>query len=394
MNQTPQHEIYEDEPNLLDYWRVLVKHKRLIGLTVCATVVTSVIVSLLLPKIYASTASILPPRQEAGNIAFQLPGGLDGLGGDYLGIESPVNLWMGILKSRTIKDAVITRLDLINVLEKENLEDARGALNTMVMFKKSKEKIISITVESRDPELAADLANAFIEELDQLITEHVMTSGKRKRVFVEKRLVEAKASLGEAEEAVRAFKEKNRAVKLDSQAETIFEAIGTVKGQLMAKEVELQTLLSYATQNYPRAEILKTEVEELKERLRELEEGKKGSSNPHQKDVFIPTVRMPDLSLRYARLLRDAKVQETLYEFLIQQYEVARIEEVKDTPTVEVLDRAVIPEKRAKPRRKFIVVFSTVFAFFIAVFLSFFMEYIEKMQGAISTNSDGYGDKQ
>jgi len=200
------------------------------------------------------------------------------------------------------------------------------------------------------------------------------------RVFIEKRLNEAKIELTKAEEAIKAFQEGNRAVKLDDQSRAILEAIGTVKGQLMAKEVELQAMLSYATPNNPQAEILKTQVEELTEKLRELGEGKKKLGNPSSQDIFIPTAKIPDLALRYARLLREAKVQQTLYELLTQQYEMARIQEAKDTPTVQVLDEAKVPELKSKPSKRQIVMLSAITAGFFAIFLAFFLEYVEKVR--------------
>src|SRR3990170_5612514 len=198
------------------------------------------------------------------------------------------------------------------------------------------------------------------------------------RVFVEDRLKEAKVELTKAEETIKGFQERNRAIKLDDQSRAVIEAMGTVKGQLMAKEVELQTLLSYATPNNPQAEILSTQVRELRERLRELEEGKTNPDNSSQKDLFIPTAKIPNLSLQYVRLLRDAKVQQTLYELLTQQYEMARIQEAKDTPTVQVLDEAKVPERKIKPRKRQIVMLAIVTAIFGGIFVSFFMEYIEK----------------
>ena len=179
---------------------------------------------------------------------------------------------------------------------------------------------------------------------------------------------------------MKAFQEGNRAVKLDDQSRAIIEAIGIVKGQLMAKEVELQTMLSYATPINPQAEILKTQVEELTEKLRELGEGKKSPGNPSSQDIFIPTAKIPDLALQYARLLREAKVQQTLYELLTQQYEMARIQEAKDTPTVQVLDEAKVPELKSKPSKRQIVMLSTITAGFFAIFLAFFLEYVEKVR--------------
>lgn len=208
------------------------------------------------------------------------------------------------------------------------------------------------------------------------------------RSFVEKRLSEGSAELAKVEEAVKGFQEKNGAVKLDDQSKAIIETIGKVKGQLMAKEVELQTFLSFATPNNPQAEILKSQVEELRGSMRELEEGKKGELRSST-GVFIPTTKMPDLALQYARLLRDMKVQETLYTLLTQQYEMARIQEAKDSPTVQALDVAKVPEKKTKPKRGLIVILSTFTAAFFAVFASFFSEYIEKVKSGAGGTGNG-----
>lgn len=371
-----------DTINLLDSWRVLVKRRKLIVLTVGFALIVSIGLSLILPTIYASTTSILPPQQESslgmGMAASQLAGGLGGLTGSFLGLKSPADLWVGILKSRTIFDAVITRFDLVKSLETATLEDARNTFGKMVSIKKSKEDIISITVEDKDPERAALLANAFVEELDRINKSIVMTSGGRMRTFVEKRLKEAQEGLSRTEEAVKEFQDKNGAVKLDDQSKAVIEAIGTLKGQLMAKEVELQTFLSYATPNNPQAEILRSQISELRQALLEMEEGKKGG-NSTPKSIFIPTSRIPNLSLQYARLLREAKIQLTLYELLTQQYEVARIQEAKDSPTVQVLDLAV-PGEKIKPKRTQIVLLSIFSAVFITVFLALFIESLEKMK--------------
>ncbi len=382
-NQNPSHvsrsPSHEDEINLLDYWRGLVKRKKLISLIVGAAFILSIVAGLLLPKIYASTTSILPPQQEsslgAGIAASQLAGGVGGMAGGFLGLKSPADLWVGILKSRSIFDAVITRFDLVKSFEAATIEDARNILGQMVSVKKSKEDIISITVENKDPTQAALLANAFVEELDRINKSIVMTSGGRMRTFIEKRLREAQDGLSRTEEAVKEFQNKNGAVKLDDQSKAIIEAIGAVRGQLMAKEVELQTFLSYATPNNPQAEILKSQIGELRQGLQEMEEGKKGGHSA-PKSIFIPTSRIPDLSLQFARLLREAKIQLTLYELLTQQYEMARIQEAKDSPTVQVLDAAKASERKIKPKRKQIVLLSIFSAAFASAFLAFFMEFL------------------
>lgn len=367
-----------DAINLLDCWRISVKRRKLIGSVVGGAFILSVIISLLLPKIYASTTSILPPQQESslgvGMAASQLPGGLGGLAGGFLGLKSPADLWVGILKSQTVHDAIVHRFDLMNAFKVTTIEDARHILIGKTSITKSKEDIISITVEDKDPQRATLIANAFVEELDRVNKSVVMSAGGRMRAFVEKRLNEENAELIKLEEAVKLFQEKNGAVKLDDQSKAIIDTIGKVKGQLMAKEVELQTFLSYATPNNPQAELLKSQVEELKGSLKELEQGKK-EDTPSSKSIFIPTAKMPDLALQYARLLRDMKVQETLHGLLTQQYEISRIQEAKDSPTVQVLDVAKVPERRIKPKRTQIVLLSILSATFASIFLALFMEF-------------------
>jgi len=373
----------EDEINLLDYWRVLVKHKLLIGVITIVAFAGSVIYSLTLPRIYISKASILPPQQEGSvgsGIISQLPGGWGSLAGGFLGSSTPSGVWMAILKSETIRDAIINHHNLMKTFKTNSMEDARNILGGKITIESSKEGIITLSVKDEDPNMAAALANAFVEELDKVNKGMVTTAGRRTRIFVEERLKDVKIDLTKAEETIKAFQERNRAVQLDAQSTAVMGAIGSVKGQIMAKEVELQTLLSYATPNNPQAELLKTQIEELKEKLWEMEEGKKISDNPSPKDIFIPTAKIPNLSLQYARLIRDAKVYQTLYEMLTQQYEMARIQEAKDTPTVQVLDTAKVPQKSTGPRKRQVVMLSSAIAAFFAIFVAFFLEYMEKLR--------------
>lgn len=369
-----------DEINLFDAWRVLVKRKRLIGYVVGGVAMASLLISLLLPKIYAATASILPPQPDSLGMAMGLqqagPSGLGGLTSGLLGMKTPTDLWVGILKSNSVRDAIINRFQLKSVFDVKTIEDARRGLNKVVKVVKAKEDILSITVEDENPHRAARIANAFVEELDKVNRGNVMTSGKRTRLFLEKRLREAKEEVIKVELAMKLFQEDSKAVKLDEQSKAIIGAIGKIRGELMAKEVELETMLSFATPTHPQVQLLQSEVTGLKGQLRALTEGKKKQFPAEPKDIFIPTAKMPDLGLQYARLLRDAKIQETLYGLLTQQYELARIQEAKDSPTVQVLDVAKAAEKKTRPKKGLIILLSTTTAAFLAVFLAFFMEFL------------------
>lgn len=373
MNEIAKHTA-SDEISLNELWKAVKSRKRLIFVITSAALILSAIVSLLLPGYYAATASIMPPQHEdvGGGLASSLGGGLGMLAGGFLGSSSQADLWTGILKSSSVNGAVIERFRLKELYGKETLDETLKTLAKRVEIDKTKEDIVKVTVEDTDPKLAADMANAFIDELDRVNKSAVMTSGQRMRAFVEKRLIETKADLAQIEESLKAFQKTNNAVKLDDQSKAIIEAIGSVKGTLMAKEVEFETLKSYAAPTNPRVQLLNSEINGLKEKLRELEQGRTAYGN---RDIFIPTDRIPELSLQYAKLLRDAKVRETLFELLTQQFELARIQEAKDSPTIQVLDSAKPPEVKSRPRRALVVFLSTISGFLISIFLALFLEY-------------------
>ena len=365
-----------DEIDLLAVWRVIASYKRFIGSSMGAVFILTSMITFMLPDIYVARTSILPPEQEALSIAQKFKGFIP-LSGNMPGSGLTSELWVGVLNSRSVSDAIIERFDLKNRSASKTVEHARKKLKQRVHIERTSEDIISISVEDRDPDSAAQIANAYIQELDRINQAMVMTAGRRARVFLEKRLDEVKSELSKAEEFLRDFQETNRAVKLDEQSKAVIGIISSIKGKLIAKEVELQRLLSFATPYNPKVELLQTEVRQLRENLREMEEGTT-QQNSGLQDIFIPTVRIPDLSMQYARLLRDAQVQQTLYDLLVQQYEMARIQEAKDSPTVQVLDLARPPEQSDKPRRMWIVLFATVISGLFSVGGSLLIDYLGK----------------
>jgi tyrosine-protein kinase Etk/Wzc len=358
------------EISILGHLKVIRGNWKFICLVAAAAFAVSAAIGFLLPKTYMSTASILPPQQDSPmNSSFlsQLPAGI---GPSLLGVKSPADLWVGILKNDSVREPIINRFGLMAVYDAKTIDDAKRVLDTRVGIKKGKEDIISVSVEDTDAVRAADMANAFVDELDKINRDMSMTSGRRTRVFLEKRLAESLENMRVAEEALRAFQEKNRAIKLDDQAKAVIESIGTIKGQIMAKEVELQSLLSYATPENPQVRMLQAELNSMKRQLRA-----SGSGAGLDSDVFIPTERMPSLGTQYVRLARDAKVQQTIYEMLVQQYEVAKIQEVKDSPTVQVLYAAKPAQKKFKPKISMIVMVSTLSAILLAVLYTLFREH-------------------
>lgn len=371
-----------DQVNLLDYWQVLIQRKKILTIVPSAALVISIAVSLFLPDKFAAKTTIMPPQDNpmGSAIASQLSSGLGGLATGLIGVKSQADTWVSVLKSQTVLNAVIERFGLEAAYEAETMEEARARLERNVSVEKGNSDVITVRVEDRDPQRAAQMANVFVEELDKMNRRFSMSAGGRMRRFVDGRLNEAKKDFERTEVAFRAFQEKSGAFKIDDQSRMLIEAMGAIRGQVMAKEVELKTLFSYATPDYPQAVMLEREIKELKAKLREMNRGGAGANVRDSSDIFIPTGSFPGIGMEYARLLRDLKTQEALYETLIQQLELAKIHEAKDSPTVQVLDSAEVPEKKSGPRRTLIVLLSTISSFFCAVFAVFIMEYINAIK--------------
>jgi len=369
--------IGSDEINLLEYFSVLSKRKRFIGALTVGVFVLSIVGSLLLPDRFAATARVMQGAQDNSmkvSMMAALPDGLGSAAGGLFG-KSSTDAWVGILESNSVRDGIIKRFGLREAYGKDTIEDTRKELGGNISVVNTKEDVVVITVEDEDPKKAAAMANAFVEELDRINRDAVMTSGKSTRLFVEKRLVETKGELTRIEDGIRAFQMANKALKLDDQSAAIIESFGDLRGRLAAKEVELQVLRSYATDSNPQMQTIKAEIGGLRRQLTDAQEGTLS-------DTFIPTNRIPDLSLQYARLLRDAKVQETLFELLTQQYELARIQEAKDSPTIQVLDLATVPEKKSGPKRGLIVVLAAFSALVLTSIWAFIAEYLAGMKNS------------
>jgi len=367
----------EQEIGILDLLQVLVRHGKLI-LRICGTAaLLSIICSLLLPNIYTSTAKVLPPQKEGAGLSSlsailgQAGGGLASLAGGALGGGS--DLYLGILKSRSVEDAVIRRLALEKVYKKKTPEDTRKALEARVKMQAGKDGIITIAANDKDPKRAAAIANCFVDELFKKSVQLNLIKAGTERSFLEKRLELVKTDLKNAEDSMKSFQEKNKAIKVDSQAIATIQGIAQMKAELITKEVHLASLRSYQTDENPQVRLLQSGISRLRGQL-EAYEGSGMSGDA------IPAVgNVPSLALEFARRLRELKIQELLYEQLTKQYEMAKLSEAKDSSSLQILDDAVIPTKKSKPRRSMIVILTTTVAFFISIFLAFIHEYGSKM---------------
>lgn len=285
-NSVQQPATEDDEINLLDLLLVLAKNKAMIIKVTFAAALLALGISLILPNIYTAVTKILPPQQSQSSASAMLGqlGGLAGLAGSSLGIKNPNDLYIAMLKSRTLLEKIAKRFDLQQIYETETLTDTLKALENNSTFTSGKDGVITVEVSGLEPKLAADMANAFIEELSAMMQSNALTDASLKRTFFEQQLRQSKDKLTDAE------------IRLD---------------------------------------------------------------------------KTPNTSLQYFDAVRNVKYQGALWEILVKQFEMAKLDEAKDFPLIQVLDKATQPERKSKPKRSLIVILATLVAFFLAVIWAF-----------------------
>ena len=393
MSPDIREEWQDDEVNLLDYWRVLKKRCWMILLLTFASVFTAGFYShFMMTKIYGSTASILGPKESGGGGAglvatLAASGAGQFLGGLIPGGGSNRDTFIAILKSRTMAEDLVGRLKLKEYYKIESTEQAIGALQGVTDISVSKEGVISIKVEDKNPKLAAEIANAYPVILDRLLARMGTTEASRQRAFIAERMEKTEKSLKQAEEALRRFQESNKSVVLDAQLRAGLEAAAQARGQIAAAEVQLEVMRAFATENNPQVMQQKRQIEEMKRQLAQMQYSRgldlpseSANSGQRRQEIYVPTATVPKLGIELARLTREVKVQETVFNLLTAQFEAARIAEARDMPTVQLLDKAVPAERKSKPKTVLNIAIAGTVSLFVGVFLVFFLEYVERMR--------------
>ena len=365
---------------LLDLLILLLKRKRFILLTTTAFGIIGLLVSFILRPVYRAETKILPPSQSpAGSFAQTLSGvfNMPGFLAQGLGMKSQMELYIEMLKSRSVLDRIIDRFDLMKRKKKKYPEDARKSLLKIVTIEGEKNSgLVTVKVDDRDPKRAAEMANAFIEELKRIAGGLAITEAAQRRLFFEEQLKDVKASLSKAEEDVRGFQETTGALQVDAQARAVIGGIAMFRAQIAAKEVQLKVLRSYATPQNPDVQKIEEELQALKAELAQQE-----SSGKTGHDPMMPTGRIPSVGMEYLRKFREVKYNEILFELLSKQYEIARLEEARDAVVIQVIDPAVPPQKKYKPKRMLITLGAMAAGFLISVFASCIGGFVERSSG-------------
>ena len=370
----------EDEIDLTDVFRALARRRRLILGITAASAVVALVYSLLLPVYYKAETRILPPQDKGSNLAAQLlgqAGGLIGIVGGAAGVKSQGELFVAMAKSRTVLDRMVDRFDLMKLYKGKYRQDARKKLLGLLTVQQDRKSgIISLTVEDRDPKRAADMANAFVEELKSMAGGLAISEAGERRMFFEEQIRHTKESLARAEEEVKRFQQRTGAFQIDAQAKSIIEGIANLRARIAAKEVEAKVLRSFATAQNPDLQRTEEEVRALRIELEKIESG-----NGRGFDHRISSDRIPAIGTEYLRTLRQLKFNETLYELLVKQYELAKLEEARDAVVIQVIDQAIPPEQKSRPQRARIVLLTMVIMSFLSVIIGWLIERPWKKSG-------------
>ncbi|HHM24148.1 MAG TPA: hypothetical protein ENJ23_03825 [Bacteroidetes bacterium] len=366
------------EMSFADIFAVLVKWRKFILITFLVFVAVAVIVALVLPVKYTSTATILPPEGQSGSdlgflsMLTDLPVNLPSLPG----MVTPADLYLAILRSRNVREAVIKRLDLMDYFHVSYMTDALQKLDNVTFFDKTEENIIVVQATERTPQFAQKIVQTFLEELDRVNRETRKTSAYHTREFLEKRLQEVEQQMRQAAQRIRDFQEKHKVINLEEQTKSAIEMAAQLQGQIALKEVQLHIAEKAMEPTHPEVRRLRYELEELRKQLDKIETGAGLSKD----DYILPFSKVPDLGMQYVFLTKDLEVFKTVYKVLTQQYEQAKIQEKKDTPTLNILDQPSLPDKKSKPQRRLIVMVAALLSFVVSFLAVFFLEYLARLQ--------------
>jgi tyrosine-protein kinase Etk/Wzc len=363
----------ESEVSVLDMLALLLRHKRFVIRFVLIAAVLAVIVALVSPVQYEAKVVLLPPTQNSsvGSSLLGQLGGMGGLGalaslaGGSLGLKNPTDMYVSFLTSRTVEDAMIERFGLMKEYKKKRMSDTRKAFeHRATVVAGTKDGLIRITIEDHEAKRAADLANGYVEEFRRLSASLAITEAARRRLFFEQQLQQAKDNLTIAEDAMTKTQESTGVLQLDSQARALIESAAILRAQVMAKQVQVESMRSFATDDNPNLILAKQELAALQSRLDKLA----GSQNDVGSDINLSKGRVTQSGMEYFRRFRDLKYQETVYELLAKEFEVAKLDEAREGSIVQVVDAAVTPDRKSSPHRTWIVIGTTVFAFLVASF--------------------------
>ncbi len=374
--------------SIFDYLIILAKRKKVILLLTLPVAIITFTLTLFNNYFYQAQTSIYPSQKQNISMASQFMnqfGILPGRGGNPLNNQ---NLFVEIIKSRTFFDKLLAKFHLKEIYGVEDDAESRKMLyknitiipdftdkSSFNVLNRNRSPLMKIVVIDNNPKRAANIANAIVEELNTFVSNIAISEASQRRLFFENQLKKAHENLIIAENAVKQFQEKTGILEVKTQTDMVIEKVANIQAQIMANEIQLQVMKSYFTENNPDFQKVNETITALKKEL-----AKQETSENTSKSMLIPTGTIPSLGLEYKRIFRKLKFNETLYEIIVKQYEAAKLDEAKDATMIQVIDKAVPPEKKGKVRRlgRSKALATTTFTLFFSCLLAFALEFHEK----------------
>ena len=347
---------HDDEIDLLDLLQTVVENLRLLVLGPLVFGLAALGISFAIPPTFTASTVFMPPQQQQGAAAMMLQslGALSGLAGAAAGIKNPNDQYISLMKSDAVANVLIDRFKLMGLYETKTMTDARLALDAVTKISAGKDGLITLSVDDTDPKLAAELANAYVVELRALLARLAVTEAQQRRVFFENQLTQAKDNLTKAETALRGSGVNLSALKSNPTA--AIGGVAQLQAQIAAQEVKLASMRGYLTESSPDFKQALSELAALRAQFAKLE-------RPAQSD---------GADADYVARYRDYKYYETLYDLFAKQYELARVDEAREGAVIQIVDAAVPPERKAKPKKALIAAIATLasgFALLLFVFV-------------------------
>jgi tyrosine-protein kinase Etk/Wzc len=358
---------------------LLEKRKLILRFILSAALLTAVVVFGLMKPMYTAEAVFLPPQTSPGSGMAQLASQLGSLGamGALTGLKSTSDVYLGILGSRTIADGLIAKFDLQQVYKIKKHSEAVKKLESRSSFVAGKNTLITISVQDHDPKRAADLANAYLDALREQNGRLALTEASQRRLFFEEQLAREKNALADAEVELKKTQEQTGLIAPGGQAEMEIETMAQIRAQITSLQVELSAVRQGATEENPEVVRLQTQIAGLQQQLQRLQ----NDPAKHQPgNIQPPTSKVPELALEYVRKQREVKYHDVLFELIAKQYEAARLDESRDAPVLQVVDRAVIPDKRSGPPRLLALLAGSLFGGIAGIIWAFVTNSIAMMR--------------
>lgn len=369
--------------SFLDLLITLARGKKIIIGSGIVCAILAIVISLWLPEKYTATVVLLPPQQGpsmATALAAQLGnmGGMAALAGSSFGLKNPNDMYVAMLKSQTVEDAMVKKYGLMQEFHTKYLSDARKAFEREATVDGSgKDGLIRVSIEARNPDRAAELANGYVEQFRNLSEHMAVTEASQRRLFFEQQLEQTKDKLGDAEEKLKETELKTGMILPSGQASALIQSAASLRAQITALEVQIQALRLYATDENAQLTTAQKELESLHAQLAKL--GGSASSDDDS-ELLIPKGRVSEAALEYLRAERNVKYYDTIFQILARQFEAAKLDEAKEGAIIQVLDPATPPDRRSSPKRALIVIVATFVGLFIGFFFALLREALRQMQ--------------